>query len=151
MLIPSLFLLAVGCGSKSVVSGKVFYKGKQVTKGTVSFFPEGKGGDFSSPIGSDGTYTIKKLPTGPVKIAVNATGPAKPPRDPMMERSGKSGKMFEEMGKTPKDAPPLPGSHNPYEKDANAVAVPAHFADPSTSDLTYEVKSGTQEFDIKIP
>ena len=49
-LLLSSLLVAAGCSRTGNVSGKVTYKGQTLKAGTVQFFPEGKGGDYSSPI-----------------------------------------------------------------------------------------------------
>src|SRR5215471_10469528 len=77
LLMASLFVLTSGCGRNGTVSGIVYYKGQPLKVGMVQFFPEKKGGDFSSPIGSDGSYSISKLPVGNVRVSVisNTTNP----------------------------------------------------------------------------
>src|SRR5690349_4071112 len=79
LLLAPLFVLAAGCGKGGVVSGKVYYKGKPVTRGTVNFYPEGKGGNYASLIEPDGSYSIAKIPPGPAKITVMVGMSGPPP------------------------------------------------------------------------
>ena len=65
ILVLGLLLPLVGCGSSStpggpttLVTGKVLWKGRPVTKGTVSFEPEGAGKEAFGEIQSDGTYVL---------------------------------------------------------------------------------------------
>jgi hypothetical protein len=61
-----LCLAIVGCGSLSTaqgaptlpVKGKVTYKGKPLTKGTITFQPEGAGKDATGEIQPDGTFVL---------------------------------------------------------------------------------------------
>jgi hypothetical protein len=60
-----LLLTLVGCGSStptgartSPVQGKVTYKGQPLTKGTVTFEPDGAGKEGSGEIQPDGTFVL---------------------------------------------------------------------------------------------
>jgi hypothetical protein len=71
-------LVAAGCGGqKGEVSGKVSYQGQPVRGGMVSFIPEA-GGLKTSAIEEDGSYTVRDVPLGPVKITVE-TDSFRPP------------------------------------------------------------------------
>jgi len=80
-------LLAVGCGSRTGdVSGKVLYKGKPLSGGSVTFF-HSKGAS-SSRIDNDGSYTVFKVPVGEAKITVQslrAEGLSTPVRQQMIK------------------------------------------------------------------
>jgi hypothetical protein len=62
----ALLLPLVGCGSSSAtggattlpVKGTVTYKGKPLTKGTVTFEPEGAGKEATGAIQPDGTFVL---------------------------------------------------------------------------------------------
>jgi hypothetical protein len=127
-----MLLFILGCpGSVGTVSGKVYYGGKPLSGGTVTFYPE-KGGGFVAGVGSDGSYMVVNVPAGGVKIAVQV--PQAPPR----RRPDKGG------GKQ------APG----YEKEIqehSAAPVPAEYADPGKSGLSLTVERGRQTHDIRIP
>lgn len=132
-------LLTAGCGGgKGVVSGKVHYQGKPVRGGNVSFVPEA-GGVMSSPIEEDGSYTIRNVPPGTVKITVE-TDSFRPLAVPQVP-GGASAKLMKKMME-PQSADP--------QRAKRYVRIPAQYSDPTKSNLTYVVKSGKQEHDIDL-
>ena len=97
---------------------------------------------MSSPLEEDGSYTIRNVPPGTVKITVETDsfrplsmqgGPGGGPPDPMM-------KQMQE--KIPEMADP--------QRAKRYVRIPPQYSDPAKSDLTYAVKSGKQEHDIDL-
>jgi hypothetical protein len=144
----ALSVLAVGCGSEGTVSGKVYLRGQPVTGGTVHFVPEGKGGNYASVIGTDGSYSVSKLPLGPAKIGVTGmTGGTKGVPAAVFNRQGgrQIAKAFKQMASTEKSE----GSKGGRPPDAS-LAVPEKYADPDQSGLKLDVTSGSQSFDIKM-
>jgi hypothetical protein len=139
-----LFLLVTlaGCGSSGTVSGKVTYKAKALTGGTVLFTSPGKV-TKSSPIGEDGSYTIANIPTGPVKIAVETTSAqaGKPPPASMQPPPGVN-------------LPPEAAKSGVYgarsTKKASAEKIPDRYENPETSGKTYTVKPGAQTHNIDL-
>jgi hypothetical protein len=147
VLALSALILVAGCTSHGSVSGKVSYKGKTLPAGLVTFIPEaGKGHPFNAEIQEDGSYTVNKVPTGPVKILVKTTEPPKPPA-----RTGPGGVGIH-MG-PPEGALPE-GVKNPLAdlkaEAAKYVKIPPKYADAEQSDLTYTVTSGAQNYDIEL-
>ena len=76
-------LSTLGCGKDlpSTVSGKVTLDGNPLTKGTVTFAPEGEGRIAYGEIDSSGNYTVRTLndqgmQVGEYKVTVIATGEA---------------------------------------------------------------------------
>lgn len=136
-------LLAAGCGGgKGSVSGKVFYQGKPLGGGTVSFVPEG-GGVMSSPIEEDGSYAIRNVPPGTVKITVETESFRPPALTGVGPGGGPSGSMMKYMReKNPQMADP--------QRAKKYVPIPAEYGDPSKTNLTYAVKSGKQEHPIEL-
>jgi hypothetical protein len=126
---------AAGCGSASgTVKGKVSYNGAPLKGGTVTFFyPDGRG--FPIGILADGTYTLDRLPLGPVKVCVDTSS-----LDPK--------KHLRYSYAPPPGAKPPPG-FSPTSAEAY-VAIPAKYADPAKTDLTYDVTGGTQTHDIEL-
>lgn len=137
--------LSMGCGSRGTVSGKVYYRGKLLTTGTVTFVPQAGGevGARTARISADGSYRVDKVPVGPVKIAViSYSGPAA-----TLPRSRVSDMRSAEP---PKGAPPEMKDILPRKQTTADASVPQQYADPDKSGVTYTVKSGAQEFDIEI-
>jgi hypothetical protein len=117
-------LAAAGCGPRvGQVWGKVIYQGKPLPSGTVIFVAR-DGSRMSAVIAKDQTYTITNAPPGLVRIAVKSH-----PRVP----------------------PALSRSSDPNgPAQAPAVELPPRYADPDQSGLTYTVKKGRHNHNIKL-
>jgi hypothetical protein len=123
-------LVLGGCGKPTAsVKGKVTYKGKLLSSGTVTFVAENATG--FSPISADGSYSVLKAPVGPCSITV--TTPKVPGGGMMMDPS--------KMGGSPIST---------TEAKAPEIEAPPRYADPKTSPLTFEVKPGENVFDIPL-
>jgi len=128
-------LLAAGCGGGSKtasVSGQVTFKGKPLAKANVSFTPvEGTGLAASGLTDSNGHYTLGTRSAsdgaapGKYRVAVIARGPERP-------------------------AKPGEGSGMPDEKVPGDPVIPVKYFAPDSSGLTFEVKGGSNRFDIKL-
>lgn len=142
-----LLVLAVGCGKGGgTVSGKVYYKGKEVSRGSVQFLPEGKGGNFTAVIGSDGSYSISQLPRGPAKIIVLVGRKTPPPNASMMMNKGKHMDMINKMKSNAEGGK---ADSADTAKDTE-ITVPEKYTDPEKSGLKIDVTGGKQTFDIKL-
>jgi hypothetical protein len=139
----ALMLGALGCSSSATVSGKITHKGQALGGGTVAFFSPGKS-SVVSQISPDGSYTIAKIPTGPVKIAVE-TGSAKPAAAPkgMTPPPG--------AANLPPDAANSPVYGGQKPSGGKYVPIPENYGDPEKSNLTYTVQSGSQTHNIDLP
>lgn len=150
LLLLPLMVLAAGCSKEGTISGKVYYKGKVLQSGAVNIVPEGKGGTFGSTIGTDGSYSIAKVPPGPAKISV-VSGSSKAPSSQEIQRGmgpgaasvaqkgmEKQKSMLKEKGK-PADAGPI-----------EEVNLPEKYGDPERSGLTVTITGGKQNHDIKM-
>src|SRR5687768_10502605 len=89
-----------GCGGGSGdLTGKVTYQGKPVRMGSVSVVG-GDGVIRAGTIQDDGSYTVKDISTGTVKIAVTSPDPdkrkvaAKPASGAAVESAGDASKWF---------------------------------------------------------
>jgi hypothetical protein len=171
-------LLVAGCGGNGVVSGKVLYQGKAVRGGMVSFIPEG-GGVMSSPIEEDGSYTVRGVPPGAVKIIVETDsvrprsavqggskqGGAKgqPPKmtQDKMKKFGEGGaksqppKMKQDKMKQFGEAEEAKViqkrlAAEEAEKERRYVQIPPQYSDPAKTDLSYVVTRGKQQHDIDL-
>jgi hypothetical protein len=149
-LLLVLFLMGAGCAAKGTVSGKVTYQGKPLPGGMVTFVTEQGGHAVSSDIGSDGSYTIEKIPPGPVKIGVRSNdSPDAPKSFGANPPPGKGIKMG------PPEGAQLPegvgkGVFDPFGKSGPKVKIPPQYNDPATSTLTYTVTSGSQTHEIEL-
>jgi hypothetical protein len=68
------------------VSGKIVYQGKPLTDGFVNFnTPDFK---TSAKINADGTYRVRRLPVGPVKVSIESKTVAIPRKYANVNTSG---------------------------------------------------------------
>jgi hypothetical protein len=141
-------LLAAGCSSQGVVSGKVLYQGKPVPGGNVSFLLDGARGVMSSPIAEDGSYTIQNVPPGTVKITVETTSVRPPEQGSPAGMSPALAKQYAEFTKKNREKAPQPA--DPQQAAKRYVPIPVQYSDPDKSNLTYVVKNGKQEHDIDL-
>jgi hypothetical protein len=134
---------AAGCSSYGTVSGKVSHKGQTLGGGTVVFFSPGKG-SVPAQISPDGSYTIAKVPIGPVKISVE-TASAKPAAAPkgMTPPPG--------AANVPPDAANSPVYGGQKSSGGKYVPIPENYGDPEKSGLSYTVQSGSQSHNIELP
>ena len=113
-----------GCGSGSVVSGKVVYKGDTLKTGEVSFI-SADGKSRSGLIGADGKYEIIDAPLGDVTIVVVAT---------RVEGGSAESPLGTAGGKAP----------------TVRSIIPRRYGDPKASGLTYRVTRGRQVKDVEL-
>jgi hypothetical protein len=126
-----------GCGrSTASVTGKVTYQGAPLKGGNVTFHHAGTKQSKLAVIYEDGSYTIDKMPTGDVTIAVETESLRKKAQLPRYSAPG--------------DAPGGFKSPDPAVAAQRYVAIPATYADPGTSGLTCKLKGGKQEHDIPL-
>jgi hypothetical protein len=105
------------------VQGKVSYKGVPLPGGTVTFHPP-KGKAISGWLDKEGSYSVKGVPAGPVKVTIET----------------KSLKKLK--GGVPKGKAPPPGT--------KYVPIPEKYASPETSGLILQVMEGKHTFDIEL-
>jgi hypothetical protein len=133
-LAGGLFILS-GCGQKvTEVTGTVKMTGQPVTLGEISFI--GEDGRLDTSQIQNGAYALHRAPVGKVKITVKSIQPV-----PYVNRRGgmKNAPDSGEALRTPES-----------ESNAKNVEVPKKYNDADTTDLTYEVKSGKQEYNIDL-
>ena len=128
-IVVAFGVVPLGCGgsaTKASVTGKVFFKDQILKTGMVTFvFPDGP---RSSAIGPEGVYWIDNLPVGQTaKIEIKPRF-----RSPFSEK------------KPPKGAPPT------EKKTPPEIAIPEKYQDAAKSGLTWTVRSGDHEFNIKL-
>jgi hypothetical protein len=120
-------LLLTGCGpSAGSLSGKVTYKGKELTSGTVLLLGS-DGIPRSAPIGHDGSYRFDGVPPGPARLGVSSPSPTVEQRQ--------IAARVKRTAETPRPAPPRTAGQS------NWFPIPAKFATPETSGLDFAVKA----------
>jgi hypothetical protein len=123
--------LLVGCGSHGVpnqgtVKGRVFYNGKPLKSGTVTFlFADGS--KKGSAIGPEGNYKLENIPTGAAQIGVKSESRV----PPGLQQPGAPG--FQDANRA-----------EPEEK------IPSIYNTPEGSRLMYDVRKGLQDHDIEL-
>jgi hypothetical protein len=132
----ALLLGVAGCGGNptGTVTGKVTYQNGPVKGGNV-IFASASGKSVIVPIAEDGSYTVADFPLGDAKIAVQT----------------RSLGVLAKMGKgRPANAPSMGGSMSAEDAARRFVAIPPHYEDASTSELTYTVQAGSQQHDLPL-
>src|SRR5438132_9466479 len=75
-VLPLLLIIACGCDGTATVQGKVSYRGRPVTYGSVLFVSSDRT-TRSGVLASDGSYTVEGVHPGEVKIGVISHDPSK--------------------------------------------------------------------------
>jgi len=140
-LLVLLAVLTSGCGpGVGSVTGKVFYQGKLVKGGNVTFVSTEGRPSLSATINEDGTYSVPKISGGAVKICVD-TKSLNPGMAKAMKYSPPAGMKAPEGLNAGESAEKLAKRYTP---------IPPKYGSPDTTTLTYTVKAGAQEHDIKM-
>jgi hypothetical protein len=133
----------LGCGGESygTITGKVYFKGEPMDGGSITFYSQANKSKIqSAPIGSDGTYTLSKMITGPAKITVTSAPPdvfkGAPDQLPPSDKDLPRDKAAIEVKKLA-----AKGKH---------VPIPAEVMDSKKTPLSYTVIKGNQKHDVKI-
>lgn len=161
-LLVSVLAMTAGCSSGGTVSGQVTYKGELVRGGTVVFYGANNW-TGNAVIQEDGTYTVLKVPKGPVTITVDTkTAPGAPqgnasksPQDRFKDMGSPGGGKAKQMPRPPDKADiPEAAKNNPlYSSQAQGnryTAIPAKYADKDKSGLTLDCIGGKQMHDIRL-
>ncbi len=131
LLVLAAPLGLVGCNSAiGTVRGKVYYNGTLLKGGTVTFVCA-DGRAIPTGIREDGTYVLEQVPVGNVKICVDTSS---------LSPKSRKGYAYE----------PPPGAKAPSRKSQEYVEIPGKYADPAQSGLTFAVKGGRQDHDVKL-
>jgi hypothetical protein len=130
-------LLLAGCGpTRTEMSGIVRFQGKPVTKGEVIVVDADRM-PHTCRIGSDGSYTVKGVPVGPVQLAVSGTrddGSGTPSAPPERRERGRERPVprVEDRGQPP-------------------LLLPPRYRAPATSGLSTTLKpEPTNTFDLEL-
>lgn len=124
IVVLGLTIAFTGCGpSFGDVRGRVTLGGKPVTKGIVIFLDE-TNLPYSGEIQPDGTYSIRKIPAGPVKVYAYTRPPS---------------------SATLRTKDPAAPAEKPGPDD-----IPAKYANPETLGLSTTIKSGSNEYNLEL-
>ncbi len=132
--LAGLYCLAfAGCGqSKGELSGTVTYKGEKIPQGRITFQSQvGRMESFSGQI-SAGDYSVKEIPSGPVKVAIETFG-----------TTGATGKSV------PKGLQ-IPPSGVTAATQAKKLPIPENYSNLEKSGLAFDVGSGPQTKDFEL-
>jgi hypothetical protein len=174
-----IFMTGCGAGVGDV-TGTVNYKGTPLKAGNITLVSEESGPSFSGNINEDGTFTITKVRGGKYKVCVETeslkpagtasgagsggsgssfakgkTGPAAGSYNPGsgadLQKKFESKKL--KTGPTEERESPK-GYRDGFavmaELAARYTKIPAKYAKPETTDLTFEAKSGGQTLSIEL-
>ncbi len=141
----AVLTLALGCKKspytvgEAEVSGKVFFDGKPLPGGQVSFVAVNGALAARGDIGEDGQYQIK-APIGEVQIGVNnrMLAPIQPGKGPPKGRMHPTAEGF------------VSDDEKRKALKGRWVDLPSKYADPATSGLKYTVTPGNQTHDIQL-
>ena len=152
LVIPCGLVIALveGCGAgQGDIHGQVKYQGKVVSRGSVVMV----GGDRRPLVGrieSDGTYSLKGVPAGLVRIGVLSPSPG---------AAANSLRRAPQNRKGPADLKAKFGSQVAHGEEPGTAAnaargkwfpLPSEYEDPDTSGLTTEIRRGDNTFDIEL-
>jgi hypothetical protein len=129
-------LALAGCGPRTgTVSGKVTLDGRPLTEGdhTVTFLGE-DGSVTSCAVEPDGGYVLRGVPSGRVRITVHSFPSAR-----QLWIAPAEGGGMKAVG----------GAAAPA-KTGQAGGAPERYKDPEQSPLRYDVRPGSQTFDIEL-
>jgi hypothetical protein len=120
----------IGCGNADM-SGKVLLDKKPLVFGTVMVLGPDKL-PRQSQIGEDGSYVVKDIPPGEVKVAVNTVDPKSMNKE-LIRRDGVDTKLY-----------------GNFDHIKGWFQIPATYGDYKTSGLVYTLSSGGNNIDIEM-
>lgn len=147
-------LLAIfGCSEpKSRVHGKVLYKGKPVTGGTIVLVSPDNS-TAQARIASDGSYEVPAASRGHILVAIQADRPRPAPRaQPSSKAVALKGQNTFAMERSKSDdrAKTVKASAPPPAGNPSALGLPALYGDPNRSGLSIELVDSVQEFTVDL-
>lgn len=129
-----------GCGDapRGRIHGTIKFQGKPLAGATVVFLAKDNR-TYLADIKPDGSYAVDDVALGTVRVSIQPL-PSRPV--PKAEKPSRDDKG--DYGDEKASAKPRP------EFKAIGPPIPAHFADPNTSGLTFELTQAVQEWSVDI-
>ena len=125
-------MLAVGCGGPGDVAGTVTFNGKPVVFGYVVAIASDSAVYVSGELSETGGYVIPSVPSGRAKFAVHSRGPATARKSVERETAARGRTLLTSTA------------------NKKWFSIGDQFCDPSTSGLSYEVRTGANRYDIVL-
>src|SRR5262249_17301161 len=147
-----------GCGSGfGDVTGKVTYKSRPLASGTVMILAS-DGRPYDGAIDATGSYAIRKVPTGPARIAVTSLHPMAPVAS-VAHRESKNGKeakksetrlvaLEDPKGASAKSMATMKSAVTPANPSTSAI--PTRYGSFAASPLTVTIAPGRSTHDIEL-
>jgi hypothetical protein len=139
MVLLSGVALLGGCGEnfpRGKVSGKITYQGQPLT-GTTMIFIGKDNMTYRAELNDQGAYSLDNIPLGQIKVAFQQALPQMPRKaDPVLTGKGASEKKDDLV---PPSQPIMP-----------KFQLPAQYANPATSGVSFELKQPVQEWSIDL-
>ncbi len=143
--------LVTGCGEvpRSRVSGKVTYQGKQLA-GVTAIFLAADNSTYPVDLKADGTYEVAGVPRGAVKVSLQQAEGRPGAKSEVAPAARKGGVSAEEAKDNQKGASRMPEpTGNPVVPVAGP-RLPAVYADPDKSGLTFDLKEPDQQWSVDL-
>lgn len=139
-----ILLVMAGCGPmpRSRVHGTVRFNGQPLTNATLIFLASDNQA-YPVRLKSDGSYELPAVPQGRIQVSIQADQPKVPPRP--APDAGKAGDDFATRSAASDDANKQRNKKAPDTVPAG-TGLPAIFADPTTSGLSFDLTENDQEY-----
>lgn len=138
-------VVLAGCGGdgpRGTVHGTVKFQGKPLTGATVIFLASDNKTHVLN-LSPDGAYTVTGVAYGPVKVSVQSE------KERYAVKGQFDGPSSEAKGVKDEKAG-VKSSSAPEPKAKAGPAIPAQYADASTSGLSFELKQADQEWSVDL-
>jgi hypothetical protein len=148
-LLALICFIVAGCGGgssagKAIAEGKVTYKGKPVTGGTINFIFES--GAFPGQITPDGGFRVPNLPTGKATVTVST-----------QQLRGKGYMPAFDTSKIPASMKDMLASMKKAKEEGGGAAaagtyveIPRKYERKDTSPLTWDLTAGENHKDLTL-
>ena|SRR5258708_605019 len=138
---PLVLGIIAGCNkgnpnAPASVSGKVTYKDKTLTAGTV-IFQTSEGTLYACPIKADGTYSGTDMPAGELAVTVETESVNPNKKAPQYGGKDRAGAMS-------------PGPRDRNTDEGQYVKIPKKYEDKKTSPLTANLTKGKNTKDFEL-